>query len=170
MDENALGFLMILTNISCLSGTRVFLSKNNSSRAVSRKTAYIRVISLAGSFSSVEITKKSKSLTRILCIFYFIFFPYSGCDMTQRATQNSKSGLKPLFLHCKYYMLGTHCGSICRKERREKSKHQPNCSENLEKRTLHHGRNSDMNKNEPLCFPPLNGKDQMQGCCGYLQS
>lgn len=72
MDENALGFLMILTNISCLSGTLVFLSKNNSSRAVSRKTAYIRVISLAGSFSSAEITKKSKSLMRILPFFFHI--------------------------------------------------------------------------------------------------
>lgn len=39
MDENALGFLMILSSITCLSGTLELLIKNNSSRAVSRKTA-----------------------------------------------------------------------------------------------------------------------------------
>ena len=136
---------MILSSITCLSGTLELLIKNNSSRAVSRKTAYIRVVSLAGRFSSAEITENHNSLMNIS----FFFFSCIGCDMTHRATQNSKSGLKPLFLNHKYYMLGTHCGNICRKERHKKSKHQPNCSE---KRSLHLGSNSVMNKMESACL------------------
>lgn len=74
VDENALAFLMILSSITCLSGTLELLIKNNSSRAVSRKTAYIRVVSLAGRFSSAEITENHNSLMKISFFFFFMYW------------------------------------------------------------------------------------------------
>lgn len=59
MDENSLRFLMILTSL---------LSPWDSSmaKAVSKEIAYVRVVSLAGNFSSAELTRNLFSLIKLL--------------------------------------------------------------------------------------------------------